>query len=75
MNSIEKRFFTANETFSETVKKKKQRPVIVVDVPAPAPPAAPAQSAPEGLDLGGHTGLNMSEIRSKMHRVSAGSSF
>ena len=74
-NSIEERFFAANETYSETVKSKKKRPVVVVDIPdqQTAPPVTPP--TPEAVETGGHTGLNMSEIRSKMHRVNAGSSF
>ena len=41
VNAIEERFFTANETYSETMKQKKKRPVVVVDIPdqQTAPPS------------------------------------
>ncbi|WNL51128.1 endolysin [Synechococcus phage S-CREM2] len=75
MSKIEQRFFNANEVYSETMKKKKKRPVVVVDIPAPSSPGVSASPTPQSLETGGNGGLNMNTIRSKMHRVNAGSLF
>ena len=75
MSKIEQRFFNANEVYSETMKKKKKRPVVVVDIPAPSSPGVSSSPTPQTLETGGNGGLNMNMIRSKMHRVNAGSLF
>ena len=74
MNTLKERFFAANEVYSETIKKKKKRPVVVVDIPSPSAPAS-APPSPQQLETGGSMGINMNAIRGKMHRVNGGSLF
>ena len=75
-SAINDRFHSANETHTEHFNNKTKRPVIVVQTPAPSSAPIPQGGGKSPASLGGSgSKLNMNEIRNKLFRVSAGSSF
>ena len=73
-SAVGERFTAANDVHSKHFKKK-GRPVVIVNIPEPAPQMPSPPPSPKQIESPSSGGLNISKIRSTMNRVNAGAAF